>query len=76
MENLISVLFGSNEIFSWICFCFQNLMPLCTFPHLCLILSTCVFMDFTLPTLVFFFRKKPNPPQTHFSYSAVSDHQN
>lgn len=76
MKNLISVLLGSYEIFSLIWFCFQNLTPLCTLPHLCNFLSTCVFMDFTLPALVFFFRKKPNPPQTRFSYSAISDHQN
>lgn len=64
MKNLISVLLGSNEIFSLICFSFQNLTLLRTLPHFYHILSTCVFMDFTLPTLIFFFRKKTNPAQT------------
>lgn len=77
MKNLISVLLGSNEIFYLICFSFQNLTLLRTLPHFCHILSTCVFMDFTLPTLVSFFRKKNQPsPNPCFSYSAISDHQN
>lgn len=76
MKNLISVLLGSSEIFSLICSCFQNLSPLCTLSQLCHVLSTCVFMDFTLPTLIFFFREKTQPTPTRFSYSAISDYQN
>lgn len=66
MRNLISVLLGSLWNLFLNLFLFSKSDTSVHPPSFVSFSSTCVFMDFTFPALVFFFRKKTQPTPNPF----------